>query len=193
MGNLPVDSPHGGLSYSTLPERLDGGGTVQQVVQQVDLNAYSIDLYARPRVEASCLRLQDGYGLDVNVVLFCFWFGACHGVIDEALWQRIDQISQQWQTRLVRPLREARRGLKALAFESDGDREALRSRIAENEIAAELLQQGLMQNACEESAADGTGLSTLATPAAQPRSRAGRKSSPAQRRGAAAALRHCIQ
>ena len=152
-------------------------------MKQVDFNAFSIDLYARPRVEASCLRLQDGYGLDVNVVLFCLWFGACHGVIDEALWQRIERISQQWQMQIVGPLREARRGLKALTFESDGDREALRSRIAEDEIAAELLQQRMMQNACTETATDGTGLSTLATPAAQ--------AAKAARHNAEALLRRC--
>ena len=152
----------------------------------MDFNTYSIDLYARPRVEASCLRLQDGYGLDVNVVLFCFWFGACHGVIDEALWQRIERISQQWQTRLVGPLREARRGLKALALEGDEDREALRSRIAEDEIAAELLQQRLMQNACAEAAADGAGLATLATQAAQ-----AAQAAKAAQHNAEALLRRC--
>ena len=113
-----------------------------------DFSAFSIGLYRQPGVEDCCLRLQDECGLDVNVVLFCYWFGARHGLIEEALWQRIDSISCLWQAGLVRPLREARRWLKKTALEASEDREKLRQRIQEEEIAAELLQQKVMQQAC---------------------------------------------
>ncbi len=117
----------------------------------MDFTAWSMALYARPQVEASCLRLQDEYGLDVNVVLFCYWYGACGGVMDDALWRRIGEISEQCQNRLVRPLREARRWLKAPVFEPEEDRLRLRERIREDELAAELLQQKWMQRAAEDS------------------------------------------
>ena len=118
------------------------------MLKQTDFSKYSIALYGRETVEESCLRLQDEYGLDVNAVLFCCWFGAHHGVIGEDLWTRIDEISSQWQSRLIQPLREARRWLKDPNFESDQDLQDLRERIKEDEIAAELLQQRMMQEAC---------------------------------------------
>ncbi len=122
-----------------------------------DFSAFSIGLYRRAGVEACCLRLQDEFGLDVNVVLFCYWFGARHGLIEEALWQRIDSVSRVWQARLVRPLREARRWLKKAEFEAGEDREKLRGRIKEDEIAAELLQQKIMRQACAGATGAGGG------------------------------------
>ena len=119
------------------------------MLKQNDFPAYSIALYGRKTVEESCLRLQDEHGLDVNAVLFCYWFGARHGVIGEDLWTRIDEISRQWQSRLIRPLREARRWLKSPGFEPDQEKRELRERIKADEIAAELLQQRMMQEACE--------------------------------------------
>lgn len=118
------------------------------MLKQTDFPAYSIALYSREMVEESCLRLQDEYGLDVNAVLFCYWFGTRHGVIGEDLWARIDEISSQWQGHLIRPLREARRWLKQPGFEPDPQLQKLRERIKEDEIAAELLQQRMMQEAC---------------------------------------------
>ena len=119
------------------------------MLERTDFPAYSIALYDGNRVAECCLRLQDEYGLDVNAVLFCYWFGARHGVIDADLWTRIDEISSQWQGRLIRPLREARRWLKERSFGSDRDMRDLRERIKANEIAAELLQQRAMREACE--------------------------------------------
>lgn len=118
------------------------------MLKQTDFTAYSIALYGREKVEQSCLRLQDEYGLDVNAVLFCYWFGAHHGVAGEDLWKRIDEISRQWQSGLIRPLREARRWLKDPGFEPDQERRDLRERIKADEIASELLQQRMMQEAC---------------------------------------------
>ena len=118
------------------------------MVEPTDFPAYSIALYGCENVEENCLILQDRYGLDVNAVLFCYWFGAHHGLISEDLWTRIDEISRQWQSRLIRPLREARRWLKEPGFATSQEQQDLRERIKADEIAAELLQQRMMQEAC---------------------------------------------
>lgn len=123
------------------------------MLKQTDFPAYSIALYGREKVEESCLRLQDEYGLDVNAVLFCYWLGARHVVAGEDLWTRIDKISSQWQSRLIRPLREARRWLKSPGFEPDQEQRELRERIKADEITAERLQQRMMQEACEAAGA----------------------------------------
>ena len=119
------------------------------MVELTDFPAYSIALYGLENVEENCLMLQDRYGLDVNAVLFCFWFAAHQGEIGEDLWRRIDGISRQWQDSLVRPLRQARRWLKDPDLELDQQKQDLRERIKTDEIAAELLQQRMMQEACE--------------------------------------------
>ena len=121
------------------------------MAQRTDFPGYSINLYGRGNVEKSCLKLQDDYGLDVNTVLFCYWFGANYGVIGEELWQRIDKISGEWQSRLIRPLREARRWLKSHGLEPDQAIDDLRERIKQDELTAELTQQRLMQMACDPS------------------------------------------
>ncbi len=121
---------------------------------QKDFSEYSIALYSRGKVAGSCLALQDRYGLDVNAVLFCCWFGARRGLIDEELWARIDEISRQWQQRLVRPLRDARRWLKNPGFALDRETRDLRERIKDQEVAAELAQQRAMATASANLAAD---------------------------------------
>ena len=133
------------------------------MAQQIDFPAYSIALYGGEKVEESCLRLQDEYGLDVNAVLFCYWFGARHGVIGEDLWRRIDEISHQWQGRLVRPLRDARRWLKNPEFALDREMRDLRERIKENELAAEIMQQRMMREACGSGAGGAPGEPAAAT------------------------------
>ena len=120
------------------------------MAEPTDFPVYSIALYGRENVEENCLILQDRYGLDVNAVLFCYWFGAHHGLISEDLWMRIDEISRQWQSRLIRPLREARRWLKEPGFATNREQQDLRERIKADEIAAELLQQRMMQEACAD-------------------------------------------
>ncbi len=115
---------------------------------RTDFPSWSVALYGSKNVAQSCLRLQDRHGLDVNAVLFCYWHGAHRGIVGEDLWPRIDEISRQWQNRLIRPLREARRWLKKPGCGSDPDLRKLRERIKADEIAAELLQQRMMQQAC---------------------------------------------
>ncbi len=119
-------------------------------MQASEFPEFAVALYGEAEVAANCLRLQDQYGLDVNVVLLCCWFGLRHGDIDEDLWGVIDTISRRWQSHLIKPLREARRWLKNPAFAPDAELAELRERIAQNEIAAELVQQRWMERACAD-------------------------------------------
>jgi uncharacterized protein (TIGR02444 family) len=41
---------------------------------------FSLALYARPGVADALIALQDGAGLDVNLILFGLWVGARHGI-----------------------------------------------------------------------------------------------------------------
>lgn len=41
---------------------------------------FSLALYARPGIAEALIALQDRAGLDVNLILFGLWAGACHGI-----------------------------------------------------------------------------------------------------------------
>ncbi len=75
---------------------------------------FSLALYGRPGVADSCLKLQDEAGADVNLLLLGFWRaeqGLAPWTAAEiaALAAAIDPVNA-----VLRPFRQARRGLKAL-------------------------------------------------------------------------------
>jgi len=123
---------------------------------------YCLDLYGRPAVEAACLELQRRHGLDVNLVLFCCWLGHRGIEADDPLLAAARRASEGWQIEVVRPLRSARRRLKATlanpAADSIQERwpelvSQLRERVLELEIDAERLAQLNLAKVGEDAAA----------------------------------------
>ncbi|HET6519133.1 MAG TPA: TIGR02444 family protein, partial [Geminicoccaceae bacterium] len=84
---------------------------------------WSVEVYGRDGVAAACLELQDRHGLDVNLLLLACWLAAAHGrALDGATLARARAASGRWQAEVVRPLRAARRALKAqLATAAPGE------------------------------------------------------------------------
>jgi uncharacterized protein (TIGR02444 family) len=102
---------------------------------------YSLAVYARPGVAEACLALQDRFGLDVNLLLFCCWTGARGQALGPEGLARALEAAGPWQEGVVKPLRRARRWLKG----RDGaDVQALRARIKADELEAERLEQALL-------------------------------------------------
>jgi uncharacterized protein (TIGR02444 family) len=105
---------------------------------------FSLELYAGEGVAEACLDLQDRRGCDVNILLFCCWLGASgRPTLTAERLRAILKASDQWQARIVRPLREVRRLLKDQPW-SDALPEtvdAVRRRVAEAELAAEHAEQ----------------------------------------------------
>ena len=105
---------------------------------------FSLELYAGEGVAEACLDLQDRRGCDVNILLFCCWLGSSgRPTLTAERLRAILKASDEWQGRIVRPLREVRRLLKdqpwcdALPETVD----AVRRRVAEAELAAEHAEQ----------------------------------------------------
>jgi len=74
---------------------------------------YSVTLYAKPGVGEACLRLQDGLGVDVNLLLFACWSATAGiGRPSRAGWQRLIDSTRPWRAEVVEPLRRVRRYLK---------------------------------------------------------------------------------
>ncbi|MEE4184825.1 MAG: TIGR02444 family protein [Gammaproteobacteria bacterium] len=107
---------------------------------------FSLQLYAQPGVSAACLELQDDYGLDVNLVLFCIWSGL-HGPGELQADELSESIARaaSWQTEVVQRIRYVRRTLKHDALGATTELAAvLRPRVQAVEIDAEHVEQLLL-------------------------------------------------
>lgn len=102
---------------------------------------FSLAVYAMPGVQAECLALQDAHGIDVNVLLYCAWVGACgcRSLTSREI-ARARQAVAEWHGDIVQPLRAARRAAKRLA----ADAGSARTSIAEAEQAAEHVEQDIL-------------------------------------------------
>jgi uncharacterized protein (TIGR02444 family) len=107
---------------------------------------YSLKLYARPEVSQACLELQDGFDLDVNMVLFCVWAGAeGPGRLTGSEILSAVTRSGRWQREVVRRLRYVRRTLKHDALgASDELVQLFRPEVQALELAAEHVEQLLL-------------------------------------------------
>ncbi len=96
---------------------------------------FSLAVYGRPGVPAACLSLQDGHGVDVNVLLFAVWAGMeCATALSPAALAGIDAAVAEWRREVVQPLRAVRRRVKA-------EDEELYRRMKAAELEAERVQQ----------------------------------------------------
>jgi len=109
---------------------------------------FSLRIYARENVPAACLRLQDEFNVDVNLLLYGCWLGVSGKDLDGNTLRRALEFSSVWNTEVVHPLRRIRRWMKD---ENCGGGEidrvarlALRERVKATELAAEHLQQSTL-------------------------------------------------
>ncbi|MEE3012188.1 MAG: TIGR02444 family protein, partial [Pseudomonadota bacterium] len=120
-----------------------------------DLWEFSLKLYAEPGVAASCLSLQNQHGFDVNLVLFCIWYGCRHGELTDDLLQTALETSDRWRESVVRPLRSLRtqikRDLKESAYSASSEISVLRELIKTAELDAERIQQQELEKLIEQS------------------------------------------
>ena len=123
--------------------------------QPVSLWNFSVHTYGKPGVADACLALQDRHGLDVNVLLFCCWFGCTRGAVDEPLWDRVLAFSEPWADNVVRPLRAVRSWMKHTGCtQPDISNDAcmeLREETKRIELRAEQLQEKTLQSLAEDS------------------------------------------
>jgi len=96
--------------------------------------------------------LQDRYGIDVNVLLFCAYVGAVHGAVLSA--QELSEVSgavAEWQDKVVRSLRAVRRVLKPITSDPTpiaAPAAALRENVKAMELEAERLEQMMLERFC---------------------------------------------
>jgi uncharacterized protein (TIGR02444 family) len=100
---------------------------------------FSLALYGKPGVAPACLVLQDQYGRDVNLALYCCWVGLSgRGAMSPEALAAADQEIAPWRHNIVEHLRTARRAIKQQAC--DGS-DSLYAKAKAIELEAERLLQ----------------------------------------------------
>src|SRR3954466_63486 len=73
---------------------------------------FSLRFYARSKVSAACLALQDDAGVDVNLLLFLLFLAEHQRKVDAGDIARLDAGVSAWREQVVKRLRDLRRALK---------------------------------------------------------------------------------
>ena len=110
---------------------------------------FSIRTYRTEGVPEACLSLQNDYGADVNMLLYCGWVGGFYGRFDVALFSKASGFADKWADEVVRPLRSARTWMKQSGcYEESMSTEqcmSFREEIKAVEFAAEKMQQQVLE------------------------------------------------
>jgi len=117
-----------------------------------DLWTFSLRVYGRAEVEAACLGLQDGRGLDVNQILLACWLGRRGVLLDTARLADLERAVAPWRDEVIRPLRGVRRALKTVVQAplpgdpaTSEDAGAIRAEVKVIELAAERVEQRILE------------------------------------------------
>ncbi|KAB0564073.1 TIGR02444 family protein [Pseudomonas palleroniana] len=100
-----------------------------------DLWSFALSTYARPGVEAACLRLQER-GANVCLLLCGAWLEQRGVAVRTERIQALKHIAEPWQTQVVEPLRQVRVQWRALS-QQDESLASLRERVKALELEAE--------------------------------------------------------
>ncbi len=101
---------------------------------------FSLGTYRKPGVAQACLALQDKWGADVNLVLFCLWLGRRGRRLTMRELRAAISLVSPWQSGVVQRLRQARRAIP----KTDPEAKPLRKRLAALELQAERYEQSLL-------------------------------------------------
>src|SRR5262249_36756946 len=106
---------------------------------------FSLRLYRAPGVADACIALQEGAGVDVNLLLFLLWQATQRHAFTAGNVAALQRPISGWRETTVIPLRNLRRALKSPpGLVAPGTAEAFRTRIKAVELEAERLQQEAM-------------------------------------------------
>jgi uncharacterized protein (TIGR02444 family) len=106
---------------------------------------FSLRFYRRPGVADACIALQEGCGVDVNILLFFLWLAVARRCVPSAAAKAVCAKVAPWRDEVVVPLRTLRRRLRdGSSLVERGATELFRTRIKAIELESERLQQESM-------------------------------------------------
>ncbi|MEZ5891613.1 MAG: TIGR02444 family protein [Parvularculaceae bacterium] len=98
---------------------------------------WSLDAYELNGVKNRLIYLQDAFGFDVNLSLWCCWRAAQGEILTEDALRNADTASAGWNEGVIEPLREARQNARS-------GPPALYEQLKEAELAAEHCEQDVL-------------------------------------------------
>jgi uncharacterized protein (TIGR02444 family) len=103
---------------------------------------FSLKFYRQSGVSEACIALQDGCGVDVNLLLFLFWLASDDRQLTADDVRLLDDNVRDWRNLTIVPIRDVRRKLKGAAtLVAPAKQEAFRTKVKAIELDAERLQQ----------------------------------------------------
>lgn len=105
---------------------------------------FSVDFYQQQAHEQALLQLQDQAGLNVNLLIFAIWLAKQQQSLTTTQWHHLNADTQMWQTKIIQPLRQARRASKQLMIELNLEHADFRTQLKQNELEAEKMEQQLI-------------------------------------------------
>ena len=112
---------------------------------------WSSKTYAEPLASRSLLRLQDEFGFNVNILLWCCWCAQEFGPTTELTLRKAIDLTAGWSHDVTQVLRSARRALKTPPRQADADAAGrLRASVEAAELAAEKLEQDMLETLARE-------------------------------------------
>lgn len=107
---------------------------------------WSNGIYGAAGVKDRLLKLQDAQALNVNVLLWCCWIAETFEPPADLLLRKAADLAAEWTREVTGPLRAARRALKSPPRQVGRETcAALRDKIASVELAAEEVEQSLLE------------------------------------------------
>jgi uncharacterized protein (TIGR02444 family) len=109
---------------------------------------FSVAVYSQEGVEALSLLIQDDLGINIPLLLFCYWSGLRYGAASPTQIQASLKVVESWSNIVVNPLRHIRCQMKARARQfttlNSEQTNELREKIKTLELNSEkILLQGL--------------------------------------------------
>lgn len=112
---------------------------------------FSLSVYRRPKVATTCIDLQGRFGVDVNLILFCCWWGGSVGTMSEFHFTSVADRADEWHRAVVIPLRTARLRTRSGAPNLKSlESETLYRRLLGAELEAEHAEQLMIARTAEE-------------------------------------------
>lgn len=108
---------------------------------------FSLKFYRQTGVSDACIALQDGCGIDVNLLLFLLWLASERRQVSPDEVKKLDDQVRSWRELTIVPIRDTRRKLKGAATLVEAEQqEAFRNKVKAVELEAEQLQQAALYN-----------------------------------------------
>jgi uncharacterized protein (TIGR02444 family) len=121
--------------------------TQTQVAEPDSFWKWANDAYARPGAAEALLSLQDGAGLNVNLLLWTCWIAERFEAAPESAIRNAEAAVSEWRESVTAKLRSARRAMKP--FEEKRGYEnakALRGVVKQCELGAERIEVSLLED-----------------------------------------------